>query len=200
MDKKYGFYFGLVLTALLVTACNKDDENPDLEVWKQQNNQVFNDLAHNPDYTELRLPGSAGSIYYRVIQKGEGKRIYYNSRAEIYYKGWFVVNNNDFNIKVGDLFGQRLFDDGTPYKIAISAQVIDDNGIYTTWNEGGAIALQHMVEGDKWEIWIPYRYGYKEAGSSAVPGYSTLAYEVELVKAINLDEFNWSNPNTGSDD
>ena len=198
--KKYRFNIGLVLAALLITACSKDDENPDLETWKQQNEQAFRDLSYNPDYTELHLPGSAGSIYYRVINTGEGKRIYYNSRAEVYYKGWFVVTNEDYKIKTGDIFGQRLFDDGIPYKISISSQVIDDNRTYPIWNEGCSIALQYMVEGDKWEILIPYRYGYKAAGTGSIPGYSTLAYEIELIKAIDPDEFDWSNSSSSSDD
>ena len=177
-----------LLIVLLMTSCKKDNENPYLETWKQQNEKAFNDLAFNPDFTELRMPGSAESIYYRIIQKGEGKRVFYNSRAEVYYKGWFVVTNADMNKTAGTVFDYRLFNDGITFKLAVSEQAIDNN-VYPLVITGWSIALQYMVEGDKWEVWIPYRYAYGEAGQGSIPGFSTLAFEIELIKAIDPDEF-----------
>ena len=192
---KYRFYIGLVLAALIVTACSKNEDNPYLEAWKQQNEQAFNDLAQNPDFTKLRIDGDAeiSFIYYRVIQKGEGKRIYYNSRAEVFYKGWFVVTNDDYVIKAGEVFDHRLFDDGVTFKLAINSQAaVSDSGYTSDIIQGWKIALQNMVEGDNWEVWIPYRLAYGERGKGTIPGYSTLAFEIELVKAIDPDEFEWA--------
>ena len=186
--RKYRFYIGLILAALLLTACNKDDEDPTAEVWKQQNEKAFNDLAQNPEFTALKIQGGPNyDIYYRVIHKGEGKPLLYTSRAEVYYKGWFVVTNADKNIKAGDVFDQRLFDDGVPFKVAVNYQVADTN--YGSVIEGWRIALQNMVEGDKWEVCIPHQLGYKEAGSGSIPAYSTLGFEIEVVKAIDRNEF-----------
>ena len=181
--------FGLLLAVSLLISCGKDDKvDPYLENWKQQNEKAFNDLELNPDYTKLRLPGGAESIYYRVIEKGEGKRIFYNSRAETYYKGWFVVTNRDYNITAGTVFDQRLFDDGVTFKIAISSEA--ENYVYSAnIIEGWQIALQYMVEGDKWEVHIPYRLGYGEEGRYDILGYTTLAFEIELIKAFDRDEF-----------
>ena len=183
----------LLFVVLLITSCKKDEEKPSIEIWKQQNEKVFNDLAFNPDYTELWMPGAAASIYYRVIQKGEGKRVFYNSRAEVYYKGWFVATNTDLNIEAGTVFDQKLFDDGTVFKVAISSQAADAN--YVTVITGWSIALQYMVEGDKWEVHIPYHLAYGENDVSAIPGFTTLAFEIELIKAIDPDEYSTS---TGS--
>ena len=48
--------------------------------------------------------------------------------------------------------------------------------------DGFSTALQHMRRGDHWRITIPYQLGFGTAGSgSAVPGYSTLIYEIRLV-------------------
>ena len=188
--QKYGFYFGLLIAVLLITSCKNDNVDPTLEKWKQQNEKAFNDLAFNPDYTELRMPGSAASIYYRVLQKGNGKRTYYNGQAEVYYKGWFVVTREDGRITAGKVFDQRLFDDGLPFKVAISTQAAN-NTYRSDFLEGWKIALQYMVEGDKWEVWIPYRLAYEEKGdeTGAIPGYTTLAFEIELIKAIDPNEF-----------
>ena len=191
---KYKFYIGLIVAALLLTACNKDNEDPTVEAWKLQNEQALNDLARNPEFTALKIPGGFDfNIYYRVIRQGDGKRLYYNSRAEVYYKGWFVVTNADKNIKAGDVFDQRLFDDGATLKFAVNHRVADTN--YRSGIEGWGVALQNMVEGDKWEIWIPYHLGYGDqdernnSGVVIIPAYSTLAFEIELIKAIDPDEF-----------
>ena len=174
--------YGLaLLIVLLMTSCKKDEEDLSLETWKQQNEKAFSDLAGNSDFTKLEMQGHPGYIYYRVIQKGEGKRVYYTSKAEVYYKGWFVVTNKDMNKTAGGIFDQSLFDDGVTFNVTINGGII----------EGWKIALQHMVEGDKWEVWIPYRLAYYDEKNlpPGMPGFSTLAFEIELVKAIDLDEF-----------
>ena len=177
--KKYRFYIGILFVVWLITSCKKDEEHPYLETWRQQNEQAFNDLAENPDFIKLELKGYPGYIYYRVIQKGAGKRVYYTSKAEVYYKGWFVATNNDLNKTAGSVFDQRLFDDGETFNVTIASGII----------EGWKIALQNMVEGDKWEVWIPYRLAYREEGNGSIPGFSTLAFEIELIEAIDLDDF-----------
>ena len=184
----------LLFAVLLITSCKKDKDDPSIEIWKQQNEKAFNDLAFNPAYTELRMPGAAASIYYRVIQKGEGKKpVFYNTRAEVYYKGWYVATNADVNVIAGTVFDQKLFDDGTVFKVAVSSQAADAS--YATVITGWSIALQYMVEGDKWEVHIPYHLAYGENGANAIPGFTTLAFEIELIKAIDPDEYSTS---TGS--
>ena len=48
---------------------------------------------------------------------------------------------------------------------------------------GWVEALQLMKEGDKWQLYIPYNLDYGERGAGAqIPPYSTLIFDVELVK------------------
>ncbi|MDR3262259.1 MAG: FKBP-type peptidyl-prolyl cis-trans isomerase [Tannerella sp.] len=167
-----------ILTLLLLAACSKDDDSA-VEEWQLQNEQAFNAIAKNPEYTEIKSPGNNGSIYYKVLQKGTGtKPIYYTSTVGAYYKGWFVAAYADKGITAGTVFDQKLFDDGTPLQTVVGTGVIG----------GWTVALQHMVEGDKWEIWIPYQLGYGVSGSEAIPGYSTLAFEIEVVKVYGVEE------------
>ena len=53
-----------------------------------------------------------------------------------------------------------------------------------------------MVEGDKWEIWIPYQLGGGKSKASTltlgfggasrppIPAYSTLVFEIEVVEVM----------------
>lgn len=55
------------------------------------------------------------------------------------------------------------------------------NGVIKGWTEG----LQLFGEGGKGTLWIPYDLGYgpRQMGPT-LPGYSTLVFEVELIKVI----------------
>ena len=41
--------------------------------------------------------------------------------------------------------------------------------------------MQHMVEGDKYEVWIPQQLAYGASDNGDIPAYSTLIFEIELV-------------------
>ncbi|MDR1331323.1 MAG: FKBP-type peptidyl-prolyl cis-trans isomerase [Tannerella sp.] len=186
------------LLPLFFAASCSDDENGEnvLDVWKSANEQALNDIARNPEFTEIKSPGDNGSIYYRVIEKGSGtKTVYYTSQVKVYYKGWFVAGNSELGIEKDHVFDHRLFDDGAPVTFALStgASTYDS---YTGYNppipiDGWTVALQHMVKGDKWEIWLPAQLAYGTSGQSGssgtIPGHSTLAFEIEVVGVTGID-------------
>ena len=47
---------------------------------------------------------------------------------------------------------------------------------------GWQIALTRMHEGDKWEVYIPAKWGYGSMKMDDIPAHSTLIFELELVK------------------
>lgn len=192
--KKYPLYTCLLLCIAWLMACSKDESNNLIDTWKTQNEQAFKQMGNDPTFTLLESPGNNGSLYYRVVKKGNGKRIYYNSRAEVYYKGWFVADNAELKIKKGSLFDQRLLDDGVPFRVAMhndaaNASSTNPQGYAVPQILGWRIALQHMVEGDIWEIHIPSELAYGKNGDRTIPGYTTLAFEIEVVKAFSRNEF-----------
>lgn len=51
---------------------------------------------------------------------------------------------------------------------------------------GWQIALTRMYEGDKYRIWIPAKYGYGSVKMDDIPAWSTLEFDLELVKIAQL--------------
>ena len=51
---------------------------------------------------------------------------------------------------------------------------------------GWQIALVRMYEGDKYRIWIPAKYGYGSVKMDDIPAWSTLEFDLELVKIAQL--------------
>lgn len=47
---------------------------------------------------------------------------------------------------------------------------------------GWQAALLRMVEGDRYEVIIPAKYGYGSFSQPDIPAYSTLLFEIELLK------------------
>ena len=47
---------------------------------------------------------------------------------------------------------------------------------------GWQIVLTRMHEGDKWEVYIPAKWGYGSMKMDDIPAHSTLIFELELVK------------------
>lgn len=177
--KKYSLLMIFAVVFLSITTC-KNDKDDNLERWMIANLTAFNAIKTNPEYKELKSAGNEGSIYYKVLEKGNGTdSIRYTSRVRCFYKGYFIAEYPEYKIKSGTVFDQRLFDDGPAAIFAV-------NGVIGGWKT----ALQHMVKGDKWEIWIPYQLGYGRSGSSSsIPGYSTLVFEMEIIDVASVDNF-----------
>ena len=47
---------------------------------------------------------------------------------------------------------------------------------------GWQIALTRMHEGDRWEVYVPAKWGYGAMALDGIPAHSTLIFELELVK------------------
>ena len=182
--KRFVFYWVMIITVSCCILSCKDDKDNHKERWMMTNIGAFNQIKNQPGYFELLSPGNEGSIYCKVLQSGTGTdTVRYTSSVRCYYKAWFVADYENYKIKAGDTFDRQLFDDGLPIRFTISTDVLP----------GRKTALQHMVKGDKWEIWMPYQLGYgrddykASSGSRTIPGYSTIVYEIEIVDVTTID-------------
>ena len=101
-------------------------------------------------------------LQIRFIEKGEGGAMPTASdRVEVHYHGTLIDGT--------------VFDSSVDRGETVTFPV---NGVIPGWVEG----LQLMSEGDKAEFVIPQELAYGPGGAGSIPPFSTLVFEVELVK------------------
>ncbi len=105
---------------------------------------------------------TASGLQYKVINTGKGKTPAATDKVTVHY--------------VGKLIDGTTFDSSVERNEPITFEV---GGVIPGWTE----ALQLMHEGDKWMLYIPHELAYGERGAGEqIPPYSTLVFEVELIK------------------
>ena len=77
------------------------------------------------------------------------------------------------------MFDEYQLENGVPFRCAVSYYYA--NSYYGSVISGWGVALQHMEEGDIYEVWIPQKLAYGSTVNGDIPAYSTLIFEIELV-------------------
>ena len=127
--------------------------------YKQRNEEFLAELKKDASVKEL-----GKGVLYRVIACGAGTvapRI--NSVVTVHYKG-SLINGREFDNSI---------ERGYPEAFRVGELI-----------EGFRMALLSMHEGDKWVVYIPQELGYGKRASGPIPGYSTLIFEIELIKIM----------------
>lgn len=135
----------------------------------------------------LRTTSSVGSltdsICVRIIKQGadpQGKGSpCYTDSAFVNYRGWIMpVKNYNGNGEemslVQEMFDTSYHGDFNPLTAAPTRMSIKN------LIEGFSTAIQYMVEGDDWMVFIPYTLAYGTSGSGSIRGYSTLQFRINL--------------------
>ncbi|WP_196158876.1 FKBP-type peptidyl-prolyl cis-trans isomerase [Reinekea sp. G2M2-21] len=121
-------------------------------------------LAENAKRDEVTV--TASGLQYEVLVSGDasGTKPAVNSKVKTHYHGT-LINGEVFDSSV-----QR----GQPIEFAV-------NGVIAGWTE----ALQLMVPGDKWKLYIPHNLAYGAQGAGGAIGpYQALIFEVELLDIV----------------
>merc|ERR1712195_267624 len=105
----------------------------------------------------------ASGMQYKVLRAGEGaNHPTVDSPCECHYKGT-LIDGSTFD---------SSYDRGSPTTFA-------PNQVIKGWTE----AMQLMVEGDKWEMYIPSELGYGDSGSPPkIKGGDVLVFTMEIIK------------------
>merc|ERR1712100_286251 len=102
-------------------------------------------------------------LQYKVLRKGDGTdHPTADSSCECHYEGT-LIDGTEFD---------SSYKRGSPTSFA-------PNQVIKGWTE----AMQLMVEGDKFELYIPSELAYGESGSPPkIPGGSALIFRMEIIK------------------
>lgn len=171
--------FLIMSVAILFSSCDKTETFDDK--WKLDNEAQFTATAANTTYTKINSQSGNGFILYKEIKSGEGATPYFTDNVKVLYTGWYKntwTKEDTYTDEKGNtIYNKVIFDTTNNNNIARTFAV---NGVV----DGFSTALQHMQVGDKWEVWIPWKLGYGEAGNSSIKGYTTLVFEIELVAIV----------------
>lgn len=190
MKKYWHITWMLVVMLFTLAACSDDDENEIVidEAWKEINLAAFDarlqDAKTDTSLFTINSESGNGQIICKILKKGEGtETIYYTSKVNCYYKGCFVTNEDgevvadrDSVLTQGEVFDSCLRENGDD-KVLFE---VDDSGL----RDGFATALQHMHEGDIWEVWMPYQLGYGVSGYDDIKPYTTLVFQIEVTDIV----------------
>ena len=189
----------LCLFTLLLFVCscseNEDsvEEYPD---WKATNETYWENL-----YQTTKQKIAAGDDSWKIIPKysyvdredlqatdyviahvketGEGAMPIYTDTVRVHYSGHLLPSTS---YSAGYKFDYSYDGDlntatATPRKFGVA-------GLVSGWTT----ALMNMHVGDRWDLYVPYQLGYGTSKNDAIPGYSTLIFDLMLVQVWHAGE------------
>ena len=139
--------------------------NPDQ--WK-----IIHTYKFNPPLNDLN-PDVNDYVYCKVLENGSGTvNPLFTDMVSTHYRGRLIPLYNGGEVVFDQSFqGELNAETAVPVEFSVSGVI-----------EGWTTALQQMVEGDRWEVYIPYQLAYGTFGQSEIPGYSALVFDMQLVK------------------
>ena len=186
------WFLGLLFSvSLAVTSCEETEGVVDpYYKWQERNERYIDSIAQvakaNPDKWRVILSykitpdlnnlqqKTSDYIYCRMLEKGEGtmKPIYTDS-VITHYRGKLIPLYDGSEVVFDQSFkGELNTETAVPVGFAVGGVIV-----------GWTTALQEMVEGDRWEVYIPQGLGYGQTGSgNSIPAHSTLIFDMKLEK------------------
>ena len=191
MKKSILWIIGLLFsTSLAITSCDETDGAVDPYFnWKERNQLYIDSIAQvakaNPDEWKVILSYKIlpdlnnlsqdvnDYVYCRILETGKGDvKPLYTDSVSTHYRGKLIPLYDGSEVVFDQSFrGELNSEVALPIGFSVGGVI-----------EGWTTALQHMVEGDRWEVYIPYNMAYGTYGNSSIPGYSTLIFDMQLVQ------------------
>lgn len=142
--------------------------------YRIDNEKYVEEIAQNQEYTSLSFELSSYPIYYKVLKAlptgEEPLRPLQNSKVQCRYTLSLISGETPERDELLDSWIYRQ--EGSSYPSALV--------------RGMQLALQHMAVGEKWQVIIPWQMGYGAYTQTSIPAYSTLIFEIELLKIDTL--------------
>ncbi len=194
--RAYIWIWLMAALATCLTSCSETDDTVDeFPDWQKKNEWYF-----TQKYNAVKSAVSSGDTSWKIFKSyarddkasspydhilvkvlrqgtGSGSPLFTDS-VRVHYRGQLLASTTHIDSNDRELglvfdkswstneFNERI---SVPSKFAVSSLV-----------DGFSTALQHMCIGDRWLVYIPYQLGYGTTGSSSIPGYSTLVFDIAL--------------------
>lgn len=138
--------------------------------------RMYKSLLRSADY----VGPVTDSICVHILKRGTGSvSPAYTDSIRLNFRGWTLkteyVNDEGGLDSYQAVFSQTYYGAFNPMTAAPQTMAV--NGTV----EGFGTALQYMVKGDDWLVYIPENLAYGEKDSDAIPPYSTLVFRLNLV-------------------
>lgn len=197
MRKNILFIFTAIFVSFAAMVSCGDDDNGYDEEWKKYNDSIFNSLESNLNYEKFNSLSENGFVYSKRYTSEDSpfelkfteitdQSPLFSDSVVCRYMGWYFLKD-----------GTPYIFDGTENEIFINGEKYTPNfnkkhgvglrvsGVVDGW----ATILQRMKPGDERQICVPFLLGYGVNGSSdgTIPGYTTLWFNLKLMKVIRND-------------
>ena len=171
----------------LFTSCSEEsDEVEEYANWRERNEAFFASLEdslsrdaanwlkiknYSLDATTAGKP--TDYIYAKVIERGEGTESpMYTDSVRVSYLGRLLPSAS---------YAEGYEFDGTVYGKYSSQTNSTTKFVLSGLTDGFATAVQHMHRGDYWRIYVPSELAYGAYGTTGIPGYSVLTFDLTLI-------------------
>lgn len=196
--KKIFFILTVIASIVSFSSCTEKNEAAEYDNWKERNQHYVDSiaaLAHSNkdgwtkilafnlmDSVENINPNVNHYVYVKKLENGAGKvKPEFMDSVRVHYLGRLIPSASHSQGQIFDKsYNSYTLNEETdvPSLLAVRGTVV-----------GYSTALQHMVEGDRWKVVIPYYLGYGEIDYSQIPGYSALIFDIKLSRIYkrNID-------------
>ena len=118
----------------------------------------------------------------KITKKSTGDLPIYTSAVSAYYYGTTILGDKFDGNFTGYTALDKTFsgnkEPNTEFDVPADFSV---SGLIPGWTT----ALQYMLAGERWMLYIPWQSAYGSGGNSNIMGYSTLAFDIELLSVNN---------------
>lgn len=142
--------------------------------WEQYCDwRMFKSLYQSPTYQSGLL---GDTVCVHIISRGTGAvSPALNDTVRINFRGWLMPTPKEDGSIDELVFSQSYYGDYNP------ATARPQKAAVSSFAQGFSTALQYMVEGDDWMVYIPQELFYGSNKTGVIPAYSSARFRIQMI-------------------
>lgn len=138
--------------------------------------RMYKSLRRSPQYQSGLL---SDSICVHILHRGNGTVSPSSTDSiDVCFRGAMMPTTDASGERLETVFAQ------TYYGAFDAATAAPQRSIVNAFTEGFETALQYMVAGDDWQVYIPYQLFYDDSSQGIIPAYSAASFRIYVSKVI----------------